>query len=66
MKPETRILFAAQEDGKNIHEWGTIKDTILRSGNTAYLLEYIHKNEKYGDNVRLIIVEPHQIELIEG
>lgn len=60
-----RVLFTAQEDGTNLHDWGTVKDTIIKDGNTAYLVNYIHKHEKYGDNYRLIIISPDQIEMIE-
>jgi len=66
MKPGTRILFSTSQDGSNIHEHGTLIDTILRNGNTMYLLQYLHRNEKFGDQTRLILITPEEIELIEA
>lgn len=62
----TRILFLASIDGTNVHEWGTLKDTIVKNGNTAYLLQYLHPNEQLGAQSSLIIIKPEQIEMIEG
>lgn len=62
MKPGTRILFSnedTQDHAKSQEPfWGTVKDTIVEFGSTAYLTVW-------SDETQTTIVRPRQIEMIE-